>query len=120
MLIDQMHPDPGWNAVCWWRRVGLSSATTPARTERVMRLVGRPVPRQFWAEAGGAALTAALLVLTLIARDWIELVFGVDPDRGDGSLEVTLVVMAAIATCVLALLARRDWRRAQPATRRPV
>jgi hypothetical protein len=120
MLIDQMHPDPGWNAVCWWRRVGLSSATTPARTERVMRLVGRPVPRQFWAEAGGAALTAALLVLTLIARDWIELVFGVDPDHGDGSLEVTLVVMAAIATCVLALLARRDWRRAQPATRRPV
>jgi hypothetical protein len=80
-----------------------------------MRFVGRPVPRRFWAEAGGAALTAALLVVTLIARDWIELVFGVDPDNGNGSFEVALVVMTGTATCVLALLAGREWRRAQPA-----
>jgi len=85
-----------------------------------MRFVGRSLPRRFLAEAGGAALTAALLVLTLITRDWIELVFGIDPDHGNGAVEVALVVMAAIATCVLALLARRDWRRAQPATQPPV
>lgn len=118
MLIDQMHPDPGWNVVCWWSRVGLGDDTSEdgarvatCRQARTTTILGG---------SRGSALTAALLVLTLIARDWIELVFGVDPDHGDGSLEVALVVMAAIATCVLALLARRDWRRAQPATRRPV
>jgi len=85
-----------------------------------MRFVDRRLRRRFWAEAWGAALTAGLLVLTLIARDWIEFVFGVDPDNGNGSLEVALVVMTGTATCVLALLARRDWRHAQPATATPV
>ena len=64
-----------------------------------MRFVGTPIPRRFLAEAGGAALTVALLVLTLIAPAWIELVFGIDPDHGNGSVEIALVVTAAIATC---------------------
>lgn len=85
-----------------------------------MPFVGRPVPRRFWVEAGGVALTAALLVLTLIAPDWIELVFGVDPDYGNGSLEVALVVSTGATMCVFALLARHDWRRAQPAGGTPV
>jgi hypothetical protein len=80
-----------------------------------MRFVGKSVPRRFWAESGGAAVNAALFVVTLITRDWIEFVFGFDPDNANGSLEVALVVMTSSATCVLALIAGRDWRRVQPA-----
>ena len=32
-----------------------------------------------------AAITALLTVVTLISHEWIELVFGVDPDGGSGA-----------------------------------
>jgi hypothetical protein len=50
-------------------------------------------------------------VLTLVEREWIELVFGVEPDRGDGSLEWTIVAVLLVATIVFAWLARAEWRR---------
>jgi hypothetical protein len=67
----------------------------------------------FWIEAivGGAG--ALLTVLTLLWKDWIEILVGVDPDHHSGWLEW------AIATGFLAmaltghLLARREWRRAR-------
>ncbi len=57
-------------------------------------------------------LTAELFVLTLIAREWIELLFGVDPDSGDGSLEAAIVAVLLVATVAFAWLARVEWRRA--------
>jgi hypothetical protein len=69
------------------------------------------VRRRFWLEAGLACLTAALLVLTLITREWIEEVFGVDPDQGSGALEWGIVVALAVATVALGLAARIEWRR---------
>jgi hypothetical protein len=66
---------------------------------------------RFWPEAVGACVTGALLVLTLSSQEWIEEVFGVDPDAHSGSLEWAIVIACAVATCVLALMARRDWRR---------
>lgn len=67
--------------------------------------------RRFWVEAGLAVLATALLVLTMISREWIEVVFGVDPDRGDGSLEWLLFVVLALATAALSVTARLEWRR---------
>lgn len=67
---------------------------------------------RFFVEIALATLTAGLFVLTLINREWIELLFGVDPDGGDGSLEIAIVGVLLVATIVFAWLARGEWRRA--------
>jgi hypothetical protein len=74
--------------------------------------MSRTVRIRFWIEAALALLTAGLFVLTLISREWIELLFKVDPDGGDGSLEWAIVAVLLVATVVFAWLARVEWRRA--------
>jgi hypothetical protein len=66
---------------------------------------------RFWLEAGLATASAALLLLTLLAPDWIEAVFGVDPDAGNGSLEWALVGVLAVTAIAVLGAARREWRR---------
>jgi hypothetical protein len=73
-----------------------------------------PPRRRFWIEAGLSALSAGLFVLTLIVPDWIEAVFGVDPDRHSGSLEWAIVGVLLVTTLVSSMLARREWRRPEP------
>lgn len=65
----------------------------------------------FFVEAAVAALLGCLTVLTLAWRDWIEGIFGVDPDRHSGSLEWLIVVALAVSFVVLTIVARREWRR---------
>jgi apolipoprotein N-acyltransferase len=66
-----------------------------------------------WIEAVAAAVSAFLLVLTLVWRDWIEEIFGVDPDQHSGALEWAVVAVAVCATLLFSLLARGEWRRAR-------
>jgi hypothetical protein len=68
--------------------------------------------RAFWSESILASVAAALAVLTLAWPDWIEGVFGVDPDRHSGSLEWTSVAICCVTALGLSALARREWRRA--------
>ncbi len=67
----------------------------------------------FWWEAAGTALSAGLFIATLINREWIEAVFGIDPDAGSGALEWVIVTILAVATLGSLTLVRREWRRAQ-------
>jgi len=66
---------------------------------------------RFWIEIVLAAVTIALLLLTLISRDWIEEVFGVDPDASSGALEWGIVIALAVATVAFSLMARAEWKR---------
>lgn len=70
----------------------------------------------FWAELILASLTAFLTVLTLVWRDWIERVFGFDPDHHGGSFEWEVVIVCCMATVFFGALARRRWRRASLAS----
>lgn len=74
------------------------------------------VPRRFWLELGLAGFSAFLLLLTLVTREWVELIFRVDPDRGNGSFEWLVVVTALVATVTFSMLARLEWQRAKEAT----
>jgi hypothetical protein len=64
---------------------------------------------RFWTDIGLGALSAVVLALTVAWPEWIEEVFGVDPDGGDGSLEWAIVVVLAICAVTLPLMARREW-----------
>jgi hypothetical protein len=68
----------------------------------------------FGLETALACGAFALAVVTAIWRDWIEIVFGVDPDQHSGSLEwlIVVVCLAIAATCGVA--ARVQWRRLHP------
>jgi hypothetical protein len=74
--------------------------------------VQRKLRLRFWIEALLGAFTGFLLVLTLVWPDWIEGVFGVDPDHGNGSLEWLICAVCLVATVVFFFAARRDWRAA--------
>jgi hypothetical protein len=67
--------------------------------------------RRFWLEAALATITSILFVVTLFWKDWIEIVFRVDPDMGNGMLEWLIVGSLLVVTIVLLALARYEWRR---------
>lgn len=68
---------------------------------------------RFWLETAGATITGVLLVLTLVWKDWIEVIFGVDPDSGNGSLEWSIVGVMLVLTIVFCTSATYEWRRTQ-------
>jgi len=66
---------------------------------------------RFWVETVLALTTGILAVVTLISREWVEVVFRVDPDGGSGSLEWMIVVGLACVTVAAGVLARIESRR---------
>jgi hypothetical protein len=72
--------------------------------------------RRVWLEAGLSAVAAVLAIVTLISREWIELLTGWDPDHGDGSLEWAIVAGLAVVALISGIAARLEWGRAQPTT----
>lgn len=66
---------------------------------------------RFWIELGLSAASAVSLCLTLVTKEWIELLTGLDPDRHSGSAEWALAGLSALATIVFAVLSRYEWRR---------
>jgi DMSO/TMAO reductase YedYZ heme-binding membrane subunit len=72
-----------------------------------------PQPRKrFWVESTLAGASAILFVLTLVWRDWIEAIFGVDPDRHSGGVEWAIVAVLLVTTLAATLAARAERRRA--------
>ena len=88
----------------------LGAGPLDAMVEREDR-VGRDRRTRFWIEAGLAVLSGCLFIVTLIWRDWIEILFGVDLDNSSGALEWLIVAAALSATVFLAALASFEWRR---------
>ena len=66
---------------------------------------------RFWMEAAMGGVSAFLLALTFVWRDWIEAMFGVDPDHGSGSLEWLIAGALLLITVAFGVVARDEWRR---------
>jgi hypothetical protein len=71
----------------------------------------RDVRLRFWVEAVLFFVSGALLIVTLAWHNWIEIVLGVDPDRGSGWAEWLVVVLAVTSAAASSLSAHREWRR---------
>ena len=63
---------------------------------------------RFWCAACAGTGAAALALVTVVWRDWIE-AFGVDLDRGDGALEWIAVGVLLGAAVYLLVGAQRIW-----------
>jgi hypothetical protein len=72
---------------------------------------------RLYLEIASATLFSMLFLLTLVTREWIEEVFGVDPDGGSGALEWLIVAALLLVTVGFGIAARRDWRRVHGAER---
>jgi hypothetical protein len=84
--------------------------------EAVLRLgKGQGMKRKlraiFWWEAIGAIGSAVLFIVTLFNREWIEILFEVEPDGGNGTMEWAVVSILAALTLLSVTLVGREWRR---------
>ena len=70
---------------------------------------------RFWLEMGLALMTGVLFAVTFVWNDWIEIVFHVDPDGGNGAVEWLIVGVLLVVTVALIGMARFEWRRARSA-----
>jgi hypothetical protein len=91
--------------------VRVSSAPFTSSSAQKGDNIVRTAHIRFGIEVALAVLTAGLAILTLISREWIELLFGLDPDNGSGALEWAIVVALVVASVALALTARWDRKR---------
>jgi hypothetical protein len=91
----------------------MSGRLRPGRQREVSDMAGRKrVRTRFWIEAGLAVTAIVVLIVTIVWHDWIEIVFGVDPDEGSGALEWGISAALVAAAVVNSLAARFEWRRA--------
>jgi len=77
------------------------------------------IPRRAWIEIVLTITSAALALLTAVSSAWIEAVFGIDPDAGNGAVEWAIVAMLTGAAVAFAVSARSEWRRAATDGSRP-
>ena len=71
-------------------------------------LHSRPPSRRACLEYLLAVVAGVLALSAVVWPNWIE-AFGVDPDRGDGTLEWAIPILLAVAAFAVGLIARRHW-----------
>jgi hypothetical protein len=77
----------------------------------IMSSLRRQLPQRFWVEAAFGVISTVLLVLTFVVPNWIELLFRVTPDAGNGSTEWGLAFSLAAVSVVMFAFAGRTWRK---------
>jgi hypothetical protein len=73
--------------------------------------MGKRISPSSWIEVAVSAACGVLCSLTLVSREWIEVLFGVDPDGGSGELEWLIVASLFVVAIGSAVRACREWRR---------
>ncbi len=79
-----------------------------------MLAVTRKLRTRFFIEVVLGITSTVLTLLTIVKRDWIEALLGIDPDQGNGVVEWLIVGGFLFATLILFFLTQYEWRRATP------
>ena len=77
--------------------------------------MGNRQKRLIGAETALASLAGILAILSVFWRDWIEILFHLDPDHHNGNAELLAITSLACLSLVLGVTARWQtvrWRRA--------
>jgi hypothetical protein len=69
----------------------------------------------FALESAFAGGSLALALVTLLWKDWIEIIFGIDPDKGSGSFEWFVVAALLALAFICGVAAVAEWRHLHPA-----
>ena len=69
------------------------------------------VRARFWVTAALAVVSVVLFAVTVIAPDWIEMVFRFDPDHGNGAAEWVIVAGLVLMAATTSVLSLAEWRR---------
>lgn len=75
--------------------------------------------RRYQFELLTAALAATLTLLTVAVPNWAEVLFGIEPDQGNGQFEVAVTIAGVVVTVLFVALARIEWRRLHAAPSNP-
>ncbi|MBB5318085.1 hypothetical protein HDF09_002771 [Edaphobacter lichenicola] len=75
------------------------------------RPVRNRLPKRIWVEIVLGLMSAALLSLTILLPDWMEVLFGLAPDAGDGSAEWGVALLWATVSVLMFGFAGRTWRK---------
>jgi hypothetical protein len=73
-------------------------------------MIARGSKARAWLETVLAVVGLSLCLLTLVWKEWIEFLFGLDPDRHSGALELLVAGALLVASVLLARQARWDLR----------
>jgi hypothetical protein len=73
--------------------------------------VRRRLPAKLWVEFALGLTSSALLALALLSPHWMELLFGLAPDGGDGSAEYGLALVFAVVSLLMFGLAGHTWKK---------
>ena len=71
---------------------------------------------RFWLESAASLLGGVLTIVTIFVHDWLEVMLGVHPDKGNGSAEWLLVMILLCITIASTIVARIEWRRLATST----
>lgn len=69
------------------------------------------LPARVWVELALGLTSSALLALALLSPHWMELLFGLAPDAGDGSAEYGLALVWAAVSFLMFGLAGYTWKK---------
>lgn len=72
--------------------------------------MGRPSKFRAALESVIALCAGSLGLVTVVWRDWIEILTGWDPDHHNGAAEWLIVAVLLTVAAVAGVAARRDWR----------
>ncbi len=69
------------------------------------------LPARVWVELALGLTSSGLLALALLSPHWMEQLFGIAPDAGDGSAEYGLALMWAAVAFLMFGLAGYTWKK---------